>query len=270
MLNAGNVPLVGMQDLLAVLMTGHRYRGVLSSKSPYLLPAFSRTIRQFHPGIPIAFESLEQALAKSTRLMATGADATISMVSAAAGRAGIDPGRQLLRGTRLSVGVMDGHESQGELAGIARDALLHEGRGCLNASIILAPATVRAAAVANAFSQFREDFPPHPDTLDALRDERRFLEATRQAHIFGRGFVLVEAPPEPRRPGVVVLSRYEAIEAVEEWIRRNDNRLQTVIASKRVVLDIGSLDTCEPGSSQDPPLDWRPDRIDAIDFLVGL
>src|SRR5690625_2992718 len=38
-LNAGNVPFAGLQDLLAVLGMGHRYGGVVSSKSPALIPA---------------------------------------------------------------------------------------------------------------------------------------------------------------------------------------------------------------------------------------
>ena len=39
-LNAGNIPLVGLQDFLAVVLTGHQYLGSVSSKSPVLLPAF--------------------------------------------------------------------------------------------------------------------------------------------------------------------------------------------------------------------------------------
>lgn len=36
-IHAGNLPLVGLQDLLAVLISGHRYVGKLSTKDPYLL-----------------------------------------------------------------------------------------------------------------------------------------------------------------------------------------------------------------------------------------
>jgi hypothetical protein len=267
-LNAGNVPFVGLQDLLAVIAVGHRYCGVLSSKSPHLLPAFSRTLTAALSGISIEFDRLQGALAKADRLLATGADSTISAVSSRAARAGIHRPRQLCRGTRFSVGVMDGRESQGERLGIALDAILHEGRGCLNASVLFVPMGFSASDLAMDFSRVRDDFPPHAETLDALDYEERLLAATGQRFTAGSGFILVEGDPSPRRPGVVVLTAYRKISEVEDWIQRNESLLQTVIVSKRVVLDIGAVGACEPGSSQDPPLDWRPDRIDVVEFLT--
>lgn len=39
-LNAGNLPMVGFQDLVAVLLSGHSYLGKVSRQDPFLLPSF--------------------------------------------------------------------------------------------------------------------------------------------------------------------------------------------------------------------------------------
>src|SRR5699024_4582356 len=45
-LHAGNLPLVGFQDALAVLLSGARYSGKISRKAPYLLPVFLNEVKK--------------------------------------------------------------------------------------------------------------------------------------------------------------------------------------------------------------------------------
>ncbi len=46
-IHAGNLPLVGLQDVIAVLLAGHCYTGKISRKDPYLLPSILSWLIQF-------------------------------------------------------------------------------------------------------------------------------------------------------------------------------------------------------------------------------
>lgn len=269
-LNAGNVPFVGLQDLLAVACTGHTYLGIVSSKSPHLLPSFVSTVARILPRLRVSFSGLETALNRCDALIATGADTTVNQIESAAAKAGIDPRRILLRGTRISVAVLDGREINGELDALARDALLHEGRGCLNVCIIFAPADQDWGSVLASMSRLRSLYPPHESTVQTIQQEALLYKATGQRYHQQAGVLLVDGEPEPKRPGVVVWSRYSTLRDVEDWIDRNADRLQAVIVSARVALRTGPVGMCLPGQSHDPPLDWAPDRRDTVEFLVGV
>ena len=233
-LNAGNIPFVGLQDLLAVVCTGHKYLGIVSSKSPHLLPSFASTVARIFPRLRVSFTDFETALYRSEVLIATGADTTVNQIVSAAGKAGVDPRRTLLRGTRISVAVLDGKEGTDELDALARDALLHEGRGCLNACIIFAPADQDWGSLLASMSRLRLLYPPHEFTVQTIRQEARLYKATGQRYHEQSGVLLVDSEPEPRRPGVVVWSRYSGLRDVEDWIDCNADRLQAVIVPTRV------------------------------------
>ncbi len=269
-LNAGNIPFVGLYDLLAVACTRHEYIGIVSSKSPQLLPSFVSTVARFLPQLRVSFTDFNTALYRCEALIATGADTTLNQIVSEAGRAGVDPRRTLLRGTRISVAVLDGREGNDELDGLARDTLLHEGRGCLNACIIFAPADRDWGPLLASMDRLRLRYPPHQSTVQTIRQEVRLYKATGQRYHERSGVLLVDGEPEPGRPGVVVWSRYSTLQDVENWIDANAGRLQAVISPARIGLRTGPVGTCLPGQAQDPPLDWTPDRRDTVEFLVGI
>ena len=269
-LNAGNIPFVGLQDMLAVVCTGHEYVGVLSSKSPHLLTAFASTVAGLSDRPRIVFSDFDSALKRCSAVIATGTDVTMSAVSSAAAYAGIGADRILLRGSRISVAVLEGSEDAEQLDGLALDSLLHEGRGCLNASIVFAPESLNWGQLMASMRRFRSSFPAHRSTIDSLRREARLLQATGQQYEAGVGVLLVGGESQPARPGVVVWSSYSDVKDVEEWIAANTSLLQTVIHGPQLDLETSGVGIRSFGLSQDPPLDWVPDRKDSIGFLVRI
>jgi hypothetical protein len=268
-LNAGNIPMVGLQDLLAVTCSGNNYRGVVSSKSPHLLPSFVGTVTKCYPGLRASFSDVHSALQNSDALIATGSDATVARIGSIARTNGIDATRILLRGARFSVAVLDGRETSDELRGLAIDALLHEGHGCLNATIFFAPSGLDWSPVLDALSLFRADFPPHSSTIDVLKHEERLLKVTGHTYEISAGTLVVEGEPEPRRPGSIVWTNYTRLHEVDTWIADNLDLLQLIVAPSRIRVKSGPIARCVPGKSQDPPLDWKPDQRDTIEFMVG-
>jgi hypothetical protein len=271
-LNAGNVPFVGLFDLVGVLATGRRYVGVLSGKSPYLLPGFVETLHELWPDCPARFESLSAALSEAGWLVATGADATLTQVAMKAKDAGILEEHQFLRGTRFSVGVLDGSESAEELDSMAEDMVVHEGRGCLNASVVFVPESFDRSHLLEACRRVRLRFPAHPSTRGSIAREERLFRATGRIFDRAPGVLLVEGRPAPRGPGVVVLSRVDSTAEAATWISSHADALQAVIGSPDVIDRLGvpePLHTCSTGESQRPPLGWSQDGRDLIRFLTS-
>ena len=272
-LNAGNVPLAGLQDLLAVVLTGHRYLGAVSSKSPALLPAFVADVRAHDAGLPASFVDVSVLFGTAEAVITTGTDETRAWAAEQAGAAGIPAARRLLRGHRYSVAVVDGRETEDERELLAEDALLHEGYGCRNTALIWAPDDLAPDAYLEAFAHFRSVFPAHPSTPGGLKMQQAFLEAVGQPHAYGDGleFLLSKGDAEVQRPGHVRWVPYADLEATAAWLREHRGELQLVAAREGLLRDLPAALPLEPlGWAQRPRLDWHPDGVDTVAFLAGL
>ncbi len=273
-LHPGNVPLAGLQDLLAVVLTGHRYRGALSSKSPYLLPAFAEEVRQEGAGdVPVASAEAEALFAGAQAIIATGNDETRAWAEAQCEAHDIPPARRLLRGRRYAAAVIDGHESEDEREGLAEDVLLHEGYGCRNVALLWAPAGLSPDPYLKALAAFRGVFPVHPALPGALQMQQAFLEATDQPHAYGEDleFLVSRGAPDVQRPGHLRWTAYDDLDEVRDWIEAHRGRLQLVVARSSLAERLpASLPLTPPGTAQRPPLDWQPDGCDTVAFLTGM
>lgn len=270
-LNPGNVPFVEFQDLLAVVLSGHRYLGALSSRSPYLLPAFVAGVAARVEALPVTFVPFESALSTSNAVIASGDDETLVHIAALCDTSGIGPEHRLLRGHRFGVAILDGRETEDELEAIAEDALLHEGRGCRNVAVIWAPAGYPPDALLAAFAAFRGVFPAHARTPTSLKMRQAMLHALGIPHAYGDdlSFLLSKGDPEAQEPGHIRWAEYAVLDEVERWLEERKTELQIVSMSERLGRRLRSdVAHCLPGDAQRPAIDWRPDAIDTIDFLV--
>ena len=273
-LHAGNVPLAGLQDVLAVLLTGHRYLGKVSSKSPALIPAFIDEVKAHAPDLPARFApSAEAVFSEAGAVIVTGSDETRQWATRQAEAHGIPPAARLLRGHRYSAAVIDGEETEEEREDLAVDALLHEGYGCRNVAVLWAPTGIEADPYFEALAQFRGLFPAHPELPGALQMQQAFLEATDQPHAYADGlaFLVSRGVPEPQRPGHIRWAEYDTLDDVRDWLRAHQDDLQVVVARDALAQQMpDGLRCVPPGQAQRPPLDWQPDGVDTVAFLAAL
>ncbi|MEX0599967.1 MAG: acyl-CoA reductase [Rhodothermales bacterium] len=270
-LNAGNIPMVGLQDLLAVVLAGHRYVGSVSSRSPALLPAFVKDLHDRLPALEAAFDAAEQVFARSDAVIATGSDETIAWVQRQCERYGIPERRRLIRGHSYSVAVLDGSETEDDFEKLAEDALLHEGFGCRNVALIWAPIDMSPDPVLDAFAHFRGVFPAHEGTPGRLAMQQAFLAAVEQPHAYGEGleFLLSRGEPEEQQSGHVRWCAYDAVEDVDRWLRSHVDEIQLVVAGPNVRPRLSADMRLLPmGEAQRPKLDWCPDGRDTVAFLT--
>lgn len=284
-LNAGNIPLVGLQDFLAVILTGNRYLGSVSSKSPALLPAFVADLCRFAPDIAADFALLPELLVGADALIATGSDETIAWLRDGArapapgdaqdettGKAhDIPPARCLFRGHSFAVGVLDGKERADTYERLAEDVLLHEGFGCRNVAVMWAPRGLAPDDLLEAMARFRGVFPAHERTAGRLAMQRALLEAVDASHAYGEGleFLVSRGEPEIQSPGHLRWVEYDDIADVNAWLGKQP--VQLVVAASRVQKRLAFRGLfLTPGKAQRPALDWRPDGVDTVEFLSGL
>lgn len=269
----GNIPFADLQDWLAVVLSGHAYFGALSSRSPFLLPAFAAETEARGCRRVSRFGALEDGAPDYEAVIASGHAETMANMAAWCDRLGIPSARRLLRGHRYAVAVLDGRESADELEGLAEDALLHEGRGCRNVAVIWAPAAYSPDGFLDALAAFRGVFPAHPKTVASLKMPQAMLEALGLPHAYGDdlSFVLSKGGPEPREPGHLRWSEYEALDTVAEWLVRHTGELQLLVAAPRVSQRLPApIEVVLPGWAQRPALDWRPDGVDTMAFLAQI
>lgn len=272
-LNAGNVPLVGLQDFLAVILSGHRYVGSVSSRCPVLLPSFAASVSERVSGLAVEFVDAERLFERADVVLATGSDETAAWVAETCDAHGIPPNRRIIRGHRFSVAVIDGGESTDDLERLAEDTLLHEGVGCRNVALIWAPTDVPPDDLLDSFARFRAVFPPHSGTSGRLKMQQAFLQAVNAPHAYGENleFLLSKGDPEIQPPGHVRWAEYDNFDDVRRWLSQQRNAIQLIVARGELHGRLGlELPIITPGNAQRPPLDWRPDDRDLITFLADL
>jgi hypothetical protein len=268
-LNPGNIPMVELQDYLAVVLSGHRYMGSVSSKSPFLFPAFIAEIRKLGAHPQATLVSQKDVIASCDKLIASGSDEVIGQIADAAALRGLDAADCWFRGHRFSVAVLDGREREDELVGLAEDALMHEGMGCRNVSIIFAPRRLSVDGVLDTFAAHRAMFPAHAATSGPLRMQQAFLAALDVPHAYADDFqfLISRGEAEEQGPGHIRWVQYDSLDEVYSWIGEHTDRIQAVFADERLV---GENEDWQPlGSAQRPELNWCPDGRSHQDFLAG-
>jgi hypothetical protein len=272
-INAGNVPLVGLQDLLAVLVCRHSYVGVLSSKSPYLLPAFVKTLLDQGADINTKFVDRGEMWGKVDAVIATGSNESIAQLKVLASRQGLTPDKCLFRGNRYGIAILNGFESENDLDGLALDVLLHEGMGCRNVAMIMVPAGLEPDNCLKHFAEMRGVFPAHPSTSGKLSMQQAYLAATGQPHAYGDGleFLLSKGAPVVQAPGHVRWVEYGDQDEIVSVIEALRDEIQCIVAQEELREQLPSSWNVGPfGSTQMPALDWCPDEHDTIGFLCSL
>ncbi len=244
---AGNIPLVGFFDLLCVVAAGHCCLVKPSAKDRVLISAMVDLLRAIDPAVRIAFYDGSQRL---DAVIATGSDNANRLFRSR--YAGLP---SLLRGSRQSVAVLSGRETEEQLAGLADDIWAYSGLGCRNVSMLFVPRGCALQLKMPAVSRkYRNNY----------RQQRALLEMGSVPFVDLGASLLVEEPEFPTALSRISCRRYDTTEEVEAWLAAHDGRLQCVVSecvahNRRVAF----------GAAQCPELTDYPDACDVMKFLTS-
>ena len=248
---AGNVPLVGLHDLLVVLASGHKAVIKPSSKDSLLMQLL---IAHLPPAWQAQCHVVPQLVpGELDFLLATGSGATARSLAHQ-----FEGTPQLIRANRWSAALLNGSESDDDLVALAQDMLLYHGMGCRSVCNVLAPPGYDWQRLIAAL-----DTAPVPELADAWQDLIRWEGAIAAMHTrpFLRSTRLLLEPRTAlaaARPGVA-----HVVEApISEWpvlLAPHQTALQCLTG-------VGALPL---GQAQCPGLLDFADGVDTLLLLSG-
>lgn len=145
---AGNIPLVGFHDFLTVYLSGHQQVIKFSSKDDVLLPHLIDKIYSFDKNNRSHISTAEM-LKGCDAFIATGSNSSALYFEKYFARF-----PHIIRKNKTSVAVLDGNESDEQLALLADDVFLYFGLGCRNVSKIYVPEQYDFMRLLNAFKRY--------------------------------------------------------------------------------------------------------------------
>lgn len=244
---AGNIPLVGFFDLLCVLAAEHECHLKPSSKDSVLMRYVVEQLRDIDKDIAIFDYSAD---ATYDMAIATGGDdANLYFREHFAGT------RTLLRGSRHSIGVLNGAESAEELRALYNDITAYSGLGCRSVSMLFVP----RGYVPNFERGVAENI--------KLRRNVQAMRATltiEGAEFYDSGaFIMRRGEDFAQSLAVVTLKEYADIADVKAWINTNAECIQCVVSNC-------GIEGSQPlGRAQYPALMDYADGVDTMRFLLG-
>lgn len=145
---AGNIPMVGFHDWLAVFISGKRAMVKLSSKDAVLIRHLTQTMADWDPEINQLIVFAEM-LKGCDAYIATGSNNSAGYFSYYFRKY-----PHIIRRNRTSVAILDGKETPEELEKLADDIYLYFGRGCRNVTKLFLPRGYDFVPLLNIFRKY--------------------------------------------------------------------------------------------------------------------
>jgi hypothetical protein len=255
---AGNLPLVGLHDVLMVLLSGHHAVVKPSHKDRVLLEHLLALRRA--KDSPQALQdrvTIVEAIAAQDMdfLIATGSNNTARHLEAT-----FHSVPKLIRQNRFSVAVLVGDESAQELQALADDILLYHGMGCRSVSSILVPRGYELRDLVNAL----ERFPAAGFAkcwADVLRYEKATLAMVGQGEVACKSIVVDRTPSmRPGKIGVLNVVEYADRADLTSIIETTQPHLQCIVGQGFVPF----------GQAQFPAVADFADGVDTLAVLTGI
>ncbi len=251
-LHAGNLPMVGMQDAVASILSGADYFGKISRKDPYLLPSFLDSVNM--NGIRNARQwSLDLAdfkKLKADRILFAGSTESVQAVKKSLEEHQLlaENPRYLIRTAKTSIAYAE------EITDEIRDAMfLYNGRGCRSVGIVVSPRGLKE--VKDAFDTTQAVQHPKADYLKA------YYQALEKSFIETKGKLIVESRDFPEEDYLIhwIPGWKEDIPKLQEQF---GDRVQTVYAD-------GDENFEALSRAQSPRLYWKPDGMDVLESILS-
>lgn len=240
---AGNIPLVGLFDLLCVIAAGHTCCVKPSSKDRVLMRYVIGLLREIEPAIRIeeyvATDHYDMAIA-------TGGDDANAYF-----RNHFATTRTLLRGSRHSIAILDGTESHEELRGLYTDITSYSGLGCRSVSMLFVP---RGYTL-----KFDSQAAHNTKLVRNVQAMRATLTIEGVEYDDCGAFLMCKGEKFSNSLAVVTLREYDDIEEVIAWIKSNAEGIQCVVSHHDIAF----------GRAQYPALTDYADGVDTMRFLLG-
>lgn len=256
---AGNIPLVGLHDMLCVWVSGHHGLVKSASKDQHILPFIADFLKNEcdsdSPKIIFTTEKLQGFDA----VIATGSNNAARYFEYYFGKA-----PHIIRKNRNGLGVLSGNESTAELEALGRDILGYFGLGCRNVSKLLIPNGFDLNRIFGGLYPLAETI--HHAKYANNYDYIKALYLMNGITFLENGFFILKEEQAISAP--IATAHYEYYtkpETCEAIISKNKEHIQCVVSHMAF-----PFPTIPFGDAQKPQLWDYADGVDTLEFLFAL
>ncbi len=264
---AGNVPLVGLHDVLCAYLIGLPTQIKLSEKDAPLMRYCLNFLQKIDYKAAELLQIVEQAKQPITRVIATGSDNSALHFEQYFGRY-----PHIIRHNRNSVAILTGKETEAEIMRLGIDIFRFFGLGCRSVSKIMVPQNY--------------DFQLFMRTLDNYRDIINHVKYCNNFE-YNRSIYLINSVPHLANDCLMVLENasplsriatlhYEHYSTQKDLIDKLTRDTQYIQCSpvedarlrRKLQKSIPRLPFLPFGTAQNPSLADFADNVDTMNFLL--
>ncbi len=248
---AGNIPYVGLHDLLCIFLYGHRQRIKPSSKDTILIKNLVKMVSTTFPG----FEEMvviDEMLKGCDGYIATGNDNSARYFEYYFSKY-----PHLIRKNRTSVAVLDGTESQEDLEGLADDIQLYFGLGCRNVTQLLVPEAYDFVPLLKALRKY-DHYRDHEKYRNNFDYQLTIAIMNNRFYMSNDSIVLLENESPFSPISQLHYQYYSDRETATDGL--DSNKIQCIVGKGFIPF----------GEAQHPGLGDFPDGIDTMEFLSSI
>lgn len=253
---AGNIPLVGLQDLIHVLLSGHIAYFKASSQDEILMAFIIRKLKELNPNVS-EYLVLADKLNGLDAYIATGSGNTSRYFEYYFGKS-----PNIIRKNRISVAVLNGEESRTQLSDLGIDIFSYFGLGCRNVSKLYVPKGYDFTAFFESI-EYWNTITLHSKYNNNYDYNKSIMLVNGDKHL-DNGFFLVKESKELHSPiSTVFYEEYEDKQAVINNLSNLSENLQCIVTDS-------IPDAISFGESQSPQLWDYADNVDTLAFLYEI
>jgi hypothetical protein len=258
-ITAGNIPFVGLHDLICVVLSGHRALLKLSEDDTVLMKAIVEVLHDFQPEMKDCIYISEDRLPKEfDAVIATGSNNTNRYFEYY-----FRNKKSLLRGSRHSVAVIKGNESDEDMQRLADDVFMYFGLGCRNVSKVYIPKGFDFAKLYENTHHY-DHLIHHHKYANNYTYHKAILMMDRTP-ILDNNLLLMKEDAGMSSPlSMLYYEYYDNLDKVVEKIEADKEHIQCVVSA----ID---KDGWQPlGRAQFPSLFDFADGVDTMQFLCNV
>ena len=252
----GNIPLVGLHDLISVIITGNHPVIKLSSKDSILIPFIVSLESYINKSTSFVSGKIKEE--KFHAVIATGSNNSARYFNYY-----FSNYPSIIRNNRTSVAIINGDETKKDLDNLSDDLLLYYGLGCRNVSKIFIPYGYDLSKIMKSLKHWSNVMNLEKYSNNYKRNKA--LLSINKNKFLDNGFFILQYNQKLYSPiASVYYEFYHDKDKLLDKIKTNMSKIQCVVSNEFSDISIPF------GSTQTPMLWDYADEIDTIDFLNKL
>jgi hypothetical protein len=248
---AGNIPYVGLHDIVCIILAGLKQRIKVSSKDTTLTQDLVNKMYSLDTSLKERL-TLDDMLKGCDAYIATGSDNSARYFEFYFSKY-----PNIIRRNRTSVAILDGTESSEELEKLADDIQLYFGLGCRNVTQLLVPAQYDFIPLLNALRKY-DHYREHDKYRNNLDYQLTIAIMNNRFYMTNDSVVLIENQSPFSPISQLHYQYYDNPEGALEGL--NPEQIQCIVGHEHTPF----------GRAQTPGISDFADGVDTMEFLMRI